>query len=129
MPDIKEIRKYLVLDPLKMEVLKAKNSKNKRLQKQLSELPRGRITVDLNHQEISEYRRIAGLLVKEGLEKFIKSKAYKNAPNDYFKKTLILKKVSEIRSEVFEELLINGLFDRPLNIAKEKFKNELNGYN
>ena len=129
MPDIKEIRKYLILDPLKMEVLKAKNSKNKRLQKQLSDLPRGRITVDLNHQEISEYRRIAGLMVKSGLEKFINSKAYKNAPNDYFKKTLILKEVSRIRSEVFEELLINGLFDRPLNIAKEKFKNELHGYN
>ena len=128
MPDIKEIRKYLVLDPLKMEALKAKNSKNKRLQKQLSELPRGKITVDLNQKEISEYRRIAGLLVKDGLEKFIKSKAYTNAPNDYFKKTLILKEVSKIRSEVFEELLINGLFDRPLNMAKEKFKNELNGY-
>lgn len=129
MPDIKEIRKYLILDPLKMEALKAKNSKNKRLQKQLSDLPRGKITVDLNHQEISEYRRIAGLMVKDGLEKFINSKAYKNAPNDYFKKTLILKEVSKIRSEVFEELLVNGLFNRPLNIAKEKFKNELHGFN
>ena len=112
-----------------MEALKAKNSKNKRLQKQLSDLPRGKITVDLNHQEISEYRRIAGLMVKDGLEKFINSKAYNNAPNDYFKKTLILKEVSKIRSEVFEELLINGVFNRPLNIAKEKFKNELHGFN
>ena len=128
MPDIKEIRKYLILDPLKMEALKAKNSKNKSLQKQLSNLPRGKITIDLNHQEISEYRRIAGLMVKDGLEKFINSKAYNNAPNDYFKKTLILKEVSRIRSEVFEELLINGVFDRPLAIAKEKFKNELHGY-
>ena len=33
MPDIKEIRKYLILDPLKMESLKAKYSKNKSLQK------------------------------------------------------------------------------------------------
>ena len=128
MPDIKEIRKYLILDPLKMESLKAKYSKNKSLQKQLSNLPRNRITVDLNHQEISEYRRIAGLMVKDGLEKFINSKEYKNAPNDYFRKTLILKEVSNIRSKVFEELLLNGMFERPLNIAKEKFRNELNGY-
>ncbi len=129
MPDIKEIRKYLILDPLKMESLKAKYSKNKSLQKALSNLPRNRITVDLNHQEISEYRRIAGLMVKDGLEKFINSKEYKNAPNDYFRKTLILKEVSNIRSKVFEQLLLNGMFERPLNIAKEKFRNELNNYN
>lgn len=128
MPPIGEIRKYLILDPLKMEVLKAKNTRNKAVQKLLTNLPRNRITVDLNHQEISEYRRIGGLMVKEGLEKFINSKEYKNAPNDYFKKTLILKEVSNIRSKVFEELLINGMFQRPINIAKEKFRNELNGY-
>ena len=64
----------------------------------------------------------------ELIEKFINSKEYKNAPNDYFKKTLILKEVSNIRSQVFEELLINGMFKRPINIAKEKFRNELNGY-
>ena len=129
MPDIKEIRKYLILDPLKMEALKAKYSKNRGLQKALSDLPRNRITVDLNHQEISEYRRIAGLMVKDGLESFINSKEYKNAPNDYFRKTLILKEVSNIRSKVFEQLLLNGMFERPLNIAKEKFRNELNGFN
>ena len=129
MPNIKEIRKYLILDPLKMEALKAKHSKNNRLQKQLSELPRGKITVDLNHKELSEYRRIAGTLVKSGLEKFIISKEYKNAPNDYFKKMLILKEVSNIRSEVFEQLLLNGMFDRALNIAQERFINELHGFN
>ena len=64
----------------------------------------------------------------EPFYKFINSKEYKNAPNDYFRKTLILKEVSNIRSKVFEQLLLNGMFNRPLNIAKEKFINELNGY-
>tara|TARA_R110002072_G_scaffold21784_2_gene76875 strand:+ start:1141 stop:4014 length:2874 start_codon:yes stop_codon:yes gene_type:complete len=129
MPNIREIKKYLVLDPLKMAVIKAKTTKNKGLQKQLSNLPRGRITVDLNHEELSNYRRVAGKMVLAGLEQFIKTNSYKKAPNDYFKKTLILDQVSDIRSKVFEELLIKGFFNRALNIAQEKFRNEMIGYN
>ena len=64
-----------------------------------------------------------------GLEQFIKTNSYKKAPNDYFKKTLILDQVSDIRSKVFEELLIKGFFNRALNIAQEKFRNEMIGYN
>ena len=64
-------------------------------------------------------------MVREGLENFVKSKAYNNAPNDYFKRTLILKEVSNIRSEVFEILLMEGVFDRVMNVAYEKFAKEI----
>ena len=125
MPDIKEIRKYLVMDPFKQDVIVAKYKKNKALQKLLSDLPRDKFTIDLNHEELSTYRRVAGIMVREGLENFVKSKAYNNAPNDYFKRTLILKEVSNIRSEVFEILLMEGVFDRVMNVAYEKFAKEI----